>query len=225
MANQATEVATTAADQGKQVAATAAQETKQVAGQAMDQVHAVAGEAKAQARTLLDQARTDVRSQADQQTERIADGLRGLAGQVQALLDGRTEEAGPLPDLAKQATSQIESLAGRLGDGGLDGVVEDVTRFARRKPGLFLAGAAALGFVGGRLLRGVQAAQQQGLGQTSSSAAMPATGQSPPLPAPVGGTYAGATADSTDVIALVEPALGDGGPVPMPVGGGSGQVG
>ena len=224
MANQATEVATTAADQGKQVAATAAQETKQVAGQAMDQVHAVAGEAKAQARSLFDQARTDVRSQADQQTERLAEGLRGFAGQVQALLDGRTEEAGPLPDLARQATSQIESLAGRIGDGGLDGVVEDVTRFARRKPGLFLAGAAALGFVGGRLLRGVQAAQQQGLAQSTGSPTA-TDGHAPPLPAPAGGTYAGATADATDVITLVEPALADGGPVPMPVGGGSGQVG
>ena len=220
MANQATEVATTAADQGRQVASTAAEETKQVAGQAMEQVHAVAGEAKVQARQLFDQARTDVRSQANQQTERLAEGLRGLAGQVQALLDGRTQEAGQLPDLARQATSQLESFAGRLGDGGLDGVVEDVTRFARRKPGLFLAGAAAAGFLGGRLLRGVQAAQQQGL---ASSA--PTTGQAPPLPAPGTGRYAGATADGTDVITLVEPAIADGGPVPMPVTGGSGQVG
>jgi len=224
MANQAAEVATTAADQGKQVASTAAQETKQVAGQAMEQASAVAGVAKEQARTLLDQARTDVRAQADSQTERLAEGLRGLAGQVQALLDGNTQDAGQLPDLARQATTQLESLAGRIGERGLDGVVDDVTTFARRKPGLFLAGAAALGFVGGRLLRGAQAAQQQGLGQTSTtSPALP--GYAPPLPAPAGGPYAGATADGTDVITLVEPALADGGPVPMPVGNTSGQVG
>jgi len=220
MANQATEVATTAADQGKQVASTAAQETKQVAGQAMEQAHAVAGVAREQAQTLLDQARTDVRAQADSQTERLAEGLRGLAGQVQALLDGRTEEAGQLPDLARQATQQLESFAGRIGDRGVDGVVQDVTTFARRKPGLFLAGAAALGFVGGRLLRGAQAAQQQGLGQQA-----PAPGVTPPLPAPATGPYAGATADGTDVITLIEPAIADGGPVPMPVGGGSGQAG
>lgn len=224
MANQATEVATTAADQGKQVASTAAQETKQVAGQAMEQASAVAGVAKEQARTLLDQARTDVRAQADSQTERLAESLRGLAGQVQALLDGNTQDAGPLPDLARQASTQLESLAGRIGDRGLDGVVDDVTTFARRKPGLFLAGAAALGFVGGRLLRGAQAAQQQGIGQTAPApSALP--GYAPPLPAPAGGPYVGATADATDVITLVEPALADGGPVPMPVGGGSGQVG
>jgi hypothetical protein len=202
MANQATEVATTAADQGKQVAATTVEETKQVAGQAMEQVQAVAGEAKAQARTLLDQARTDVKAQADQQTDRIAEGLRGLAGQVQALLDGRTQEAGPLPDMARQATSQLEAFAGRLGDGGLDGVVDDVTRFARRKPGLFLAGAAALGFVGGRLLRGAQAAQQQGLGQP----------EQPRL--------AGATADADEVITLTQaPTTHD--TIAVPVGGAS----
>ena len=225
MANQATDVATTAATQGKQVASTAAEETKQVAGQAMEQAQAVAGVAKEQARTLLDQARTDVRAQADTQAERLADGLRGLAGNVQALLDGRSDEAGPLPDLARQATSHLETLAGRIGDRGLDGVVADVTTFARRKPGLFLAGAAALGFVGGRLLRGGQAAQQQGLAQQAAAPSMPEGGMAPPLPAPAGGSYSGATADGTDVITLVEPALADGGPVPMPVGGGSGQVG
>ena len=204
MANQATEVATTAADQGKQVA-----------GQAMEQAQAVAGVAKEQARSLFDQARDDVRAQADSQTERIADGLRGLAGQVQAMLDGRNDEAGQLPDLARQATQQLETIAGRIGDRGMDGVVQDVTTFARRKPGLFLAGAAALGFVGGRLLRGAQAAQQQGLASSSST---PTSSMTPSQPAQP--RLAGATADADEVITLTQsPTSND--TIAVPVGGAS----
>jgi hypothetical protein len=36
---------------------------------------------------------------------------------------------------------------------GYDGMVEDAQRLARRRPGVFLAGAAVAGFAIGRLLR------------------------------------------------------------------------
>jgi hypothetical protein len=158
----------------------------------------------------------EVKAQANQQTERLADGLRSFAGQIQALVEGDQANAGPLPDYARQATDQLQQLAGQIGDRGFDGVVDDVQRFARRRPGLFLAGAAAAGFLGGRLLRGAQAASQQP--QQAQVGGAHTTGQ---LPMP--GQLAGATADQTDVIVLSEsataPAEGTTGVTSTPVGG------
>ena len=52
-------------------------------------------------------------------------------------------------------------LASRMEQGGAQGVVDDVTRFARRRPGAFLAGAAGVGFVVGRLVRAGAASQRE----------------------------------------------------------------
>lgn len=198
---QAGAAAGTASEQAGQVAETAKEQASTVAGAAMEQTAAVASQAGEQVRQLTEQARTEVKTQADQQTERIADGLRSFAGQIQALVEGDQQNAGQLPDYARQATDQLQHLAGRIGDRGFDGVVDDVQRFARRRPGLFLAGAAAAGFLGGRLLRGAQAASQQ-----ESPGALPATSAGEvPMP-----RATGATADRTDVIVLSEPATAPG---------------
>ena len=208
---QATAAAGTAVEQSKEVASTAKEQATDVAAQAIEQTAAVAGQAKDQAMHLVSQATTEAKTQANAQTDRLADGLRSVAGQIQALVEGRTQEAGPLPDYAKQATDQLQQLASRLGDGGVDGVVQDVTRFARRRPGVFLAGAAIAGFFGGRLLRGAQAASQVPV--TAPPTATPQA--SLPMPAQ---PLAGATTEGTDVIVLTESATGV---VPTTVGGGS----
>jgi hypothetical protein len=213
---QAGAAAGTAAEQAGQVAATAKDQAATVAGEAREQTAAVAGQATEQVRQLAGQATDEVKAQANQQTERLADGLRSFAGQIQALVEGDQANAGPLPAYARQATDQLQQLAGQIGDRGFDGVVDDVQRFARRRPGLFLAGAAAAGFLGGRLLRGAQAASQQP--QQAQVGGAHTTGQ---LPMP--GQLAGATADQTDVIVLSEsataPAEGTTGVTSTPVGG------
>ena len=183
-------VGSTAAQETRAVASTAMDDAKQVADQAREQTSRVASEVSSQARSALERARDDVRSQADLQTERIAESLRSLAGQVQALLDGRTKDAGQLPDLARQASEQLQSFASRLSDGGVDGMLDQTRRFARRRPGVFLAGAVAAGFASGRLFRGVKAASAQPVTPTDARG-------NPPL--------GGATTLETDVIELTEP--------------------
>ena len=215
MKDQAAAAAGTAAEQSREVAATASQQVGEVAGQAVEQAAAVVGEARDQARALVSQAATEAKTQANAQTDRLAEGLRGIAGQLQALVEGRPQEAGALPDYARQATGQLQRFAGRIADGGVEGVVDDVQRFARRRPGIFLAGAAVAGFLGGRLLRGAQAASQQGLtsgGGGGASVAQP----SPALPVP--GQVVGATTEETDVIVLSESAS------PVPADGTTGIV-
>jgi len=208
-AEQGKEVAGTAAQQGKEVAGTAAQQGKEVASTAVAGAQQVAGEAKREiadvARTateeirgLVGQVSGELRGQASTQTDRLAEGLRTLSGQLQAAGSGKPLEAGPIQDLARQAGSTFDQLSSRLSSGGVDGVVQDVSSFARRKPGLFLAGAATVGFFAGRMLRGAQAASQSGssgpstvgtqrsVGSTTSggygapSAALPPTSTSAP---------------------------------------------
>ena len=145
--------ATVAADQAKQVASTAGEGAKEVAGEARQQARQVTGVARQQALGAMRSAQGELRGHASQQTDRAAQGLRGLAGQIHALVEGRTEEAGRAGDYARQAGDKAHELAARLENGGFDGVVEDVRGFARRRPGLFLIGAAAAGFAVGRMIR------------------------------------------------------------------------
>ena len=128
-------------------------EAKHVAGEAKDQARQVAADAKDHARELVDQTRYEVRSQAEAGTKRVASGLRSLSEQLEALRQGRTEQAGPLRDYAEQARQRVDAVASRLDREGLDGVASDLTRWARRRPGLFLLACAGAGFALARLVR------------------------------------------------------------------------
>lgn len=152
-AQQTSEVATTAVEGGRWVAAVGQEQAKAVASTAGDQVAQVAGEVGAQARNLIDESKNQLHDQARAQTDQIAAKLREVGDQVQALVEGRTQDAGAVGDYAQQAVQTVNRFAGRIEERGFDGVIDDVQRFARRKPGTFLIGAALAGFGVGRLLR------------------------------------------------------------------------
>ena len=63
------------------------------------------------------------------------------------------DDGGVMPSLVREGASAVERIGTRLDQGGLDAVMSDVRRWARRSPGSFLLGAAALGFVAGRVAR------------------------------------------------------------------------
>ncbi|WP_329493596.1 hypothetical protein [Kitasatospora herbaricolor] len=122
-----------------------------------EQAAQVAGEASAQARDLLAEARTQVRDQARAQTGRLAGNVRRLAHELRDMPDH-----GKPDPTATAAVAQLADgghrVADRLEERGPDGLLEDVQDFARRRPGLFLAGAALAGFGLGRTANGVAAA-------------------------------------------------------------------
>ncbi len=215
-AEQGKEVAGTAAEQGKQVASTAAAGAQQVAGEAAREIQDVARTATEEIRGLVGQVGGELQTQAATQTDRLAQGLRTLSGQLQDAASGKPLEAGPVRDLASQAGSTFDQLSSRLSNGGVDGIVQDVSSFARRRPGVFLAGAATAGFFAGRILRGAQAAGQdqsssstgQMSGMSRPSAAMPAVAP-PPLASPP----VTATQPNADVVIIEE-----GGPVGLAPG-------
>ena len=141
----------TTKDRATDVATTARDEVRDVAGDARSEASAVVAEAGTQARHLADEARTAIRRQASDGTSRAAGAVDQLAGRLRALAAGDPEQAGDLRRYAQDLGDRLGGVAGRMNDRGLDGLVEDVQRFARRRPAMFLAVTAAAGFAAGRV--------------------------------------------------------------------------
>jgi hypothetical protein len=153
------------------VAQRAASEASDVKDAAKDQARQVKDEAKTQARGLVHQAKHELRDQGRSQADQVAQGVRRVGDQAQALAEGRAEEAGQVANYVRQAGERAHQLADRLDQRGIDGVVNDVQDFARRRPGAFLLGCAAAGFVAGRLIRGGAAAADGGDGASNGPSA------------------------------------------------------
>jgi hypothetical protein len=168
-AAQGRQVASTAAEKGQEVASHAAEQAKGVASVASEQAATVGSQALGQARTVLDSASGDVREQLEQRLTTLAEAARTTADELQALVEGRPEEAGRTKELAQTASQHIGRLADRADELGVQGVVEEVTDLARRRPVLFLAGAATAGVLVGRMARAGKEARG-GSSDTSSGA-------------------------------------------------------
>lgn len=117
----------------------------------------VAGEASARARDVAGELRDQLQEQAGAQTQRLAQNLRRLADDL-----GDMGETGKRNSPATHAVNRIadhgRDAASRLEDRGPQGLVSDLQDFARRRPGVFLAGAALAGFTAARLGKGVKSA-------------------------------------------------------------------
>ena len=144
--DEAANVKDTAVDAGKQVAATA-----------KDEAANVVGEAKEQAKSLLGSATSELKSQASTQQGRLAGTVRGYADELQGLTSGEPQ-SGPLTDLVQQLAGRGSDVAAWLEDREPADVLDEVRRFARRRPVLFLALCGAAGVVAGRITRGAVAA-------------------------------------------------------------------
>jgi len=152
-AGEAQRVKSTAVGQTKVVARTANQDVRELAGAVRDQADQVKGELAGQARELFAETRDQFQEQADIQTDRLAAALFQVGTQAVALAGGRPDEAGPLAQYAEQAAEWLDMCAAEIEERGLEGIAADVTDFARRRPGVFLAGAALVGLGVGRLVR------------------------------------------------------------------------
>jgi ElaB/YqjD/DUF883 family membrane-anchored ribosome-binding protein len=198
--------ASTAASEAAEVAGTAAEGAKQVAGEATRQLREVAQEATDQARTLARQATDQARKQAQEQTSRLAENLRQMSRQARSLAEGNTQEAGQIGDYVQRFADRASDMAQRLESRGFEGVVEDVQRFARRRPMLFVGLAAAAGFAVSRVARSVADGQDQDGGapwydgdRQPLSAQAPSAELSPPL-----GVYGGVAEPLPPAVEMVD---------------------
>jgi hypothetical protein len=177
---------TVAKDQAAQVGQGATEAGKRVAAVAGDQAGRVADQAKRQARDVMGQAGTQVREQAGAQQRRIAENLRTMSDELSAMAEG-SQQQGTASDLARQASIRAGEVASWLEQRDPRALVEEVRSFARRRPGTFLAIAAAAGVVAGRMTRGLTAS-----GSDDAPGASAAVRPSPPrATAPESGSPAG----------------------------------
>ncbi|AVT35772.1 hypothetical protein [Plantactinospora sp. BB1] len=132
-----------------------------LAHNAADRGRDVAAEAGRQANELMGQASAQLKEQASAQQHRAASGLRALGDELRAMSE-RSEQQGVGKDLVQQAADRVQRAAQWLDQREPGMVLNDVRDYARRNPGLFLAGAAVAGVLAGRLTRTRDALQGGG---------------------------------------------------------------
>lgn len=154
------ETAELAKQEGQKVADDAREHVHEVADTAREGVAEVAEEAKHQAIDLAEDARQQLHTQARLQTDHLGEAIQDLGRKLHALADGRTDETGQVGDYADRVADRVGHIGDRMQELGFDGTVDELQRFARRRPGVFLIGAAAAGFAVSRLGRGAKDAQQ-----------------------------------------------------------------
>ncbi|HEY6663569.1 MAG TPA: hypothetical protein VI036_00450 [Propionibacteriaceae bacterium] len=124
---------------------------------AKSEVSNVAQEAKYQARSLVDQTRSQLRDQASNQKSAVAEKLHGFASELGSMAS-KADESGPMSDLVQDASRRVGEISHWLDNHEPTDLLDEVKRFARRRPVAFLAIAAAAGVVAGRVTRGAVAA-------------------------------------------------------------------
>lgn len=170
----------------QQVADDARRSGQQVTQTAKEEAQHVAETVSEHVRTLAGQATSELSGQAGTQQQRLAEGLRSLAGQFGAMADSSDDSSSQATGLVREASQRAEGVASWLEHREPGDVVEEVRRFARRRPGAFIAIAAGVGLLAGRLTRNLAS----GGDETDATATDPAAAQGGPYvaPAPAPGT-------------------------------------
>ncbi len=141
---EAAAVKDTAVDAGRNVADTARQE----AGQVVD-------EAKYQVRTLVDEGMAEAKTQLSQGHSMLAGKVRELANELDDIVRGN-QASGPVSSLVGDLSTRGDSVAQWLETHEPADALDEVRRFAARRPWAFLAVAAGAGLVVGRFARGAR---------------------------------------------------------------------
>jgi hypothetical protein len=148
-----------AKDEARATGEQAKEGARHVAEVGKDEAKNVVQETGQQAKELWQQTRSQLLEQSAQQQTRVADGLRSLSEELSGMARG-SEQQGVASDLAHQASQRMGDVASWLDQRDPGSLVSEVKQFARQRPGAFLATAAVLGLVGGRLSRGLVAEHQ-----------------------------------------------------------------
>jgi len=101
------------------------------------------------------QAGDKARGLVTQGLERTSETLANVAKMVGDTAPGIDERLGAeYGDYARRAAGAIENVASAIAEKDPDELIEDTRSFVRNSPGIALAGAAVVGFVVARLLKG-----------------------------------------------------------------------
>jgi hypothetical protein len=150
-----------ARDEATAVGQTAGEAGGRVAHTAADQAREVVSETARQARDLAGEASGHARDQAFVQQQKAARQLRSVADELREMT-AKGGQSGVATEVAQQAAERIHGAASWLEQREPADVLQAVRDFARRRPGVFLAGAVAAGLAAGRLTRGMTDAARSG---------------------------------------------------------------
>ena len=148
----------TAKQEASNVAGTAKDEAKHVARTAKEEAKEVGREARTQFSRLYDETRMELSDQAAQRQTKLADGLRSASDELQGMASS-SSDGGVATDLVRQAAQRLSGAASWLGDRNPSDVLDEVKRYARRRPVVFLGAAALAGVLVGRLTRSLAAGE------------------------------------------------------------------
>lgn len=214
--DEASNLAHNAADSGRDVLGEAKTQARGVAAEAGQQAKNLLGEAQSQlAKDTLNNVRTDAMGQVSQQKQKAAGGIRTFSDDLRSMSEGA--EGGLAVDLARQLADRSGSVASWIDDREPGDLVDELKRFARRRPGVFLAAAVTAGVLAGRLTRGAKdAASDDGDSLDRPTAAHRAPG-APSTPAGQGVPSAGTGGFAAPgTVPPVQPSAGPvGGPTPV----------
>jgi hypothetical protein len=155
--DQSNSTVDTAKSEAANVKDTAAGAASDVAQTAKSEASNVVGEVTQQAKNLIGQTQSELRGQVSNQQSALAGKLNGWASELGSMAS-KSDESGQMTDLAQEASRRVGEISHWLDNHEPGDVLEEVKRFARRRPATFLAIAAAAGVVAGRVTRGAVAA-------------------------------------------------------------------
>ena len=140
----------------KQAASVASDQAGQVVDTARNQAREVTSEIASQTREVIRELRTDLRDQSVTQRDRLADALRQFSDDLDRMA-ASTGQSGFAASAASQVAGKSRELSQFLQDHEPSDLLDEVRKFARQRPGAFLAGSALAGVLVGRLTRGAAA--------------------------------------------------------------------
>jgi hypothetical protein len=143
-------------ERAKQAASAASDQAGQVAETARNQAREVTSEISTQAREVMHELRTDLRDQSVTQRDRLAGALRQFSDDLDRMA-ASPGQSGFAASAATQLAGKSRELSQFLQGHEPSDLLDEIRRFARQRPGAFLAGSALAGVLVGRLTRGAAA--------------------------------------------------------------------
>lgn len=182
------EQAAQAVSEGRQVGETAKEEARRVAARSREEASSLTSEALDRTREVAGEAMTRARRQADAGLGQLAGTIREMGEQLRTMAQAPSQSDTPVVKIAETAGSWMSTAGDQLEQRGVDGLWNDAESFARRRPWMFLAAAAGLGLVTGRLIRAVEPEQLRADGGSRAQEWRPAPGGRPTTVPPAGPT-------------------------------------
>ncbi|MCM3511078.1 hypothetical protein [Rothia sp. P100] len=109
-----------------------------------------------QAQDLIGQVRADLQKYVGPQQQRLAATIRNISDEINALSQGQQPQTSYVTGLLGNASGYVDTVATSIEQKDSQELINDVRRFAARKPGLFLAAALGVGLLAGRATRNVK---------------------------------------------------------------------